>query len=259
MEVLGIVQLSPTVSKGIFGGHRKHRDNQLWWENSSTSPLAEVAMCQGSKWEVWLWSLPQTAGIKDQTLKYQEPDGACWLLSVIPAGAESLCVCVGGGEPPGIRFRLGSKHGSCTLARERACASLCKQQVIPVGEAIPTLPEQGATSSPSSSSSVLVTAPQAEIYNTVTGGCSQVCTVLSISKEMSKSQNEKSFMFSTTKREFFQSAACLRVTKVHAEDWRGLLPMVLSLQSTANCHFQWENNLQNYISCYCTKEHVPCC
>lgn len=109
MEVLGIVQLSPTLSKEIFGGHRKHRDNQLWWENSSTSPLAEVAMCQGSKWEVWLWSLPQTAGIKDQTLKYQEPDGACWLLSVIPAGAESLCVCGEGGGTSWDQVQVGKQ------------------------------------------------------------------------------------------------------------------------------------------------------
>lgn len=48
-----------------------------------------------------------------------------------------------------------------------------------------------------------VSATQAEIYNPATGGCSQVCTVpLSISKETSKSQNVKSFMFSTTKAEF---------------------------------------------------------
>lgn len=83
-----------------------------------------------------------------------------------------------------------------------------------MSEAILTLPKQGSTSSPSSSSSGLVTAAQAEIYNSVTGGCSQVCTVpLSISREMSKSQNVKSFMFSITKAEFFQSGACLRVTK----------------------------------------------
>lgn len=82
------------VSIGIFGVHTKHRGSQLWWENSSTSPLAEVAMWQGSKWEAWLWSLPQAAGIKDQTLKYQGADGACWLLSVIPAGAEPLGVRV---------------------------------------------------------------------------------------------------------------------------------------------------------------------
>lgn len=105
MEPLGIVQLTPMLSKGIFGVHTKHRGNQLWWENSSTSSLAEVAMCQGSKWEVWLWSfkLPQTAGIKDPTLKYQGADRAPWLVSVIPAGAEPLCVHV--------RNLLGS--GSC--------------------------------------------------------------------------------------------------------------------------------------------------
>lgn len=38
--------------------------------------------------------LPQTAGIKDPTLKYQGADRARWLVSVIPAGAEPLCLCV---------------------------------------------------------------------------------------------------------------------------------------------------------------------
>lgn len=80
-------------------------------------------------------------------------------------------------------------------------------------EAILTLPKEGSTSSHSSSSSGLVTAAQAEIYSSVTGGRSQVCAVpLSISKEMSKSQNVKSFMFNTTKA-VFQSGACLTVTE----------------------------------------------
>lgn len=59
--------------------------------------------------------LPQPAGIKDQTLKYQEAARARWLLSVIPAGAQPLCVCE---KPPGIWLRLGGKCGSCTLAGE---------------------------------------------------------------------------------------------------------------------------------------------
>lgn len=243
------------VSIGIFGIHTKRRGSQLWWENSSTSPLAEMAMWQGSKWEAWLWSLPQAVGIKDRTLKYQGADRACWLLSVIPAGAEPLGVQ----ETSWDRAQVGKQ--TCLL---HPCwgESLC-------------LPLQAAGGShrwshPSSSRiwsylfsqlvSALVTATQAEIYNPATGGCSQVSTVpLSISKEMSKRQNVKSFMFSTTKAEFSQSDACLRITKVHAEDWLGLSPTVSSLQSTASCHFQWENNLQNYVSWYCTKEHVPCC
>lgn len=56
--------------------------------------------------------LPQTAGIKDPTPKYQGADEA---LSVILAAAGPLCLCE---KPPGIRLTLGSKHGSCTLAGE---------------------------------------------------------------------------------------------------------------------------------------------
>lgn len=124
MEPLGIVQLTPTLSKGIFGVHTKHRGNQLWWENSSTSSLAEVAMCQGSKWEVWLWSfkLPQTAGIKDPTLKYQGADRAPWLVSVIPAGAEPLCVHV--------RNLLGS--GSCWEANMALAPLLGRGLCLPL-------------------------------------------------------------------------------------------------------------------------------
>lgn len=59
---------------------------------------------------------------------------------------------------------------------------------------------------------------------------------LSMSKEMLKSQNIKSYMFSVTRQGFFQSGVCLRVTKVHAEAWLRLLPTVPSLHSTANCN-----------------------
>lgn len=203
MEPPGIVQLSPMLSKGIFGVHTKpqNRSNQLKMREQQHLASCRGGHVLGQQVRSLTLKLPQTAGIKDQTLKHQGADGARWLLSVIPAGAEPFCVHV--------RNLLGSGSGWETnmalapLPGRSLCLPLCKQQVVPIGEAILTLPKHGATSSPSSSTSGLVAATQAEIYNSVTSGCSQVCTVpLSISKEMSKSQNVKSFMLAPQRQSF---------------------------------------------------------
>lgn len=68
--------------------------------------------------------------------------------------------------------------------------------------------------SPCSSSSGLVTTAWAEICNPVMGGHSQVCTVLlSMSKEMPKSQNVKSYMSSITGQGFSGLVSALESQK----------------------------------------------
>lgn len=91
------------------------------------------------------------------------------------------------------------------------CVYVCVTLGLPMqaagashGWSSPTLPERGATSSPCSSSSGLVTPAQAEICNPGTGGHSQVCMVpLSMSMEMPKSQHMKFYISSITRLDFF--------------------------------------------------------
>lgn len=137
-------------------------------------------------------------------------------------------------KPPGIWLTLGGKCGSCTCTGE---------ELMPPSASSRDSQRWRHPYSSQTWSCFLSQFLHLWVkhcypgYNPVTAGCSQVCTVpLSTSKELSKCRNIKSFMFSTTKVEFFQSGVCLRVTKVHADDWLGLLPVVPSLQSTSNCY-----------------------
>lgn len=102
-----------------------------------------------------------------------------------------------------ILLRLGSKHGSCSLAGVRAWASLCKEPKVAMSEALlPFRSMKEEEPSPGSSNSGLTTPAWIEICNPVMGGHSQVCT-LSMAKETPKSQNVKSYVFSFTRQVFF--------------------------------------------------------
>lgn len=192
-------------------------------------------MWRASKWDVGLQSLSQPAEIKNQTPNYQGAGRTRWLLSVIPAGAEPSCVCVWNL----LRLWLGSKHGSCTLlAGETPQASQCKQQVLPVGEALHPLSLflQLCVSCPCLGWNVQPCYGRAfprvhgSSFNVQGNAKEPECKVLYIQHD---------------KAGFFRSDVCLKVTKAHAEAWLGLLPPVPSLHTTANCNVQWEKTLQN--------------
>lgn len=115
-------------------------------------------------------------------------------------------------KPPTTKWLVElAEHCQSFLLVLSLCVCVCANLGLPVqaagashGWSSPTLPECGATPSPCSSSSGLVTPAQAKICNPGTGGHSPVCMVpLSVSREMPKSQNMKSYTSSITRPFFF--------------------------------------------------------
>lgn len=134
---------------------------------------------------------------------------------------------------------LGSKHGSCTLlAGETPQASQCKQQVLPMSEALHPLSLflQLCVSRPCLGWNVQPC--YRRVFSSLHGSSLNV-------QGNAKEPECKVLYIQRYKVGFFWSDVCLRVTKAHAEAWLGLLPPVPSLHTTANCNVQWEKTLQN--------------
>lgn len=72
VEPLDIVQLSPMLSKGISGVHTKHSFDE---RTAASHLLQRWPMCQGSKWEVWLWSFLSLQGLKAKPLNTKRLPG----------------------------------------------------------------------------------------------------------------------------------------------------------------------------------------